>query len=110
ASCSIHYSEDWQKVVTQLASASHSYLYITRLPIVHHAASFVVVQRPYLHGYDTEYLCWFLNREEFLRYMRDLKMDLVREFLIQEKPDVTGAPEEGEYRGYLFARRGETHE
>lgn len=103
ASGSVHYSENWKKVVKQLASVSRSYLYITRLPIVHQAASFVVVQRPYLYGYHTEYLCWFLNRDEFLKYMCDLKMELVREFLIQEKPYVVGAPEQCEYRGFLFA-------
>ena len=106
ASSSLQYSEDWTGTVTQLASASRPYLYVTRLPIVHRAASFVVIQRPYQHGYKTEYLSWFLNRQEFLNYMNSLGMDLVREFLIQERPFVHGAPEQGESRGFLFRSRG----
>ena len=105
ASSSLHYSEDWQRIAQRLALATGSYLYITRLPIISRKRSFVDVQRPYQYGYETEYLCWFLNREEFLIHMRTLEMDLVREFLIQEKPHVHGAPEQGDYRGFLFRPR-----
>ena len=105
ASSSLHYCEDWQRIAQRLALATRSYLYITRLPIIHKKASFVVVQRPYRYGYETEYLCWFLNREEFLTYISTLEMDLVREFLIQERPQVHEAPEQGEYRGFLFRPR-----
>lgn len=102
ASSSLHYSEDWQRIAQRLALATRSYLYITRFPIVHRLPSFVVVQRPYRHGYQTEYLGWFLNREEFLTQMSTLEMELIREFLIQERPHVHKAPEQGEYRGFLF--------
>ena len=105
ASSSLHYSEDWKSIAQRLALATRSYLYITRFPIVHRVTSFVVVQRPYRYGYQTEYLCWFLNREEFLTHMNTLEMDLVREFLIQERPQVHEAPEQGEYRGFLFRPR-----
>jgi len=111
ASSSLHYSEDWKSVAQRLAVSTRSYLYITRFPIVHRLPSFVAVQRPYRYGYQTEYLCWFLNRQEFLTHMGTLEMDLVREFLIQERPHVHKAPEQGEYRGYLFrSRRNETKE
>jgi putative methyltransferase (TIGR04325 family) len=102
ASSSLHFSEDWKSVAQRLAVATRSYLYITRFPIVHRLPSFVVIQRPYQYGYQTEYLCWFLNREEFLTYMSTLKMELIREFLIYEQPSVHKAPEQGEYRGFLF--------
>ncbi|HAJ59644.1 MAG TPA: hypothetical protein DCP31_10545 [Cyanobacteria bacterium UBA8543] len=105
SSGSLQYWEDWRKVAQQLASASNSYLYITRLPVVHQVPSFVVVQRPYSYGYQTEYMGWFLNREEFLNYMIGLDMELVREFLIAEKFPVLGAPEPGEGRGFLFRPR-----
>ncbi|MFC2105498.1 methyltransferase, TIGR04325 family [Candidatus Bipolaricaulota bacterium] len=106
ASSSLQYSEDWPGTVTQLASVSRSYLYVTRLPIVRRAASFVVIQRPYQYGYKTEYLSWVLNRQEFLNYMDSLGMTLVREFQIQERPFVHRAPEQGESRGFLFRPRG----
>jgi len=102
ASSSLQYCRDWRKAVRRLASVSDSYLYITRLPLVCEAPSFVVVQRPHRYGYETEYLSWFLRRDEFLNYMNDLGTELIREFLIHEKSVVHGAPEQGEYRGFLF--------
>jgi len=105
ASCSLHYSQDWKAVVSRLAAATNEYLFVTRLPIVHEAASFPVVQRPYRYGYDTEYVGWFLNRQEFLGHLDSLGMELMREFLIQERPLVHNAPEQGEYRGFLFKSR-----
>ena len=101
-SSSLQYSQDWRTTVSRLASVTRSYLYVTRLPIVQREASFVVLQRPYPHGYQTEYLGWFLNRKEFLNHMNALQMELVREFLIQERPYVHKAPEQGDYRGFLF--------
>lgn len=102
ASGSLQYSEDWKGAVEMLVHASNGYLYITRLPVVNDVPSFVVIQRPYQHGYETEYLGWFLNREQFLTHVASLQMELVREFLIQEKPNVKGAPEQAVYRGFLF--------
>ena len=107
ASSSLQYCEDWQRIAQRLTLATRSYLYITRVPIVHRLPSFVVVQRLYRYGYQTEYLSWFLNREEFLSHMSTLEMELIREFLIQERPHVHQAPEQGEYRGFLFRPRCE---
>lgn len=104
ASTSLHYSEDWKRVAELLAAASHSYLYVARLPVVWHARSFVVVQRPYQYGYATEYLGWYLNQQEFLGHLKALSMELVREFLMQDKAFIVGAPEQGEYKGFLFLR------
>ena len=103
---SLQYVEDWRGTIARLASVSRSYLYVTRLPIVLHAPSFVVVQRP--SGYNTEYLCWSLNRKEFLDHLLTLKLDLLREFLIDDRPTVYNAPEQGEYRGFLFHARERT--
>jgi putative methyltransferase (TIGR04325 family) len=105
ASGSLQYSEYWKPVVQRLSSAAGSYLYITRLPIVESAASFVVLQRPQRYGYQTAYQGWFLNRSDFLDHLQRLDMQLMREFLIQEKPTVSGAPEQAEYRGFLFRPR-----
>ena len=78
-------------------------MYVTRLPIVFNNPSFVVLQRAYNFGYDTEYLGWFINRDEFLQCAKDTDMEFLREFLIDERPSsVHGASEVGEYRGFLF--------
>ncbi|MHC4251375.1 MAG: methyltransferase, TIGR04325 family [Planctomycetota bacterium] len=102
ASGSLQYVEDWRTTVASLVAATGSYLFITRLPVVHSADSFVVVQRPYRFGYDTEYLSWRFNRGEFLDHMETLGVELVREFLIWGQVDIHNAPEPCEFRGYLF--------
>jgi putative methyltransferase (TIGR04325 family) len=103
ASSSLHYSQDWRATLTRLASVSRSYLFVTRLPITYEAPSFVMVQRPYRYGYHTEYLSWSLNRAEFLRHARSLRLNLIREFLVYPgKPHVVNAPEQPNYRGFLF--------
>jgi putative methyltransferase (TIGR04325 family) len=105
ASGSLQYSRPWREDVRGLAAATGGYLYITRLPIVRRAASFVVVQRPQRYGYGADYAGWFFNRDEFLAEVQQNGMELVREFLIGERPHVPGAPEQGEYFGYLFRPR-----
>ncbi len=106
ASTSLHYSEDWQKVLAGLAKATKNYLYITRLPTVLHAPSFVFIQRPYLYGYNTEYLGWCLNKDGFVRAAQNSGLELVREFVIGERPVIANAPEQCQYRGFLFRRKG----
>jgi len=106
ASSSLQYSEDWRGTAGRLAQMTESYLYITRTPVVRRAASFVVVQRPHGLGYDTEYPGWFLNLQELLTGVQALGMELVREFLIDERPFVRNAPEQGEYRGFLWRLMG----
>lgn len=102
-SSSLHYFEDWRGVLARLA-ASTEYLYIARLQSVHSATSFVVVQRPYRVGYRTQFLSWFLNRGELIRYAESVGLELIREFLYSEEWCVRGAPEQGHSRGYLFRR------
>ncbi len=104
ASGSLEYVEDWKHVVRRLAEASRRYLYITRLPVVHRAGSFTVVQRPYRHGYATEYVSWVLNRQEFLGHAGSLDLRLIREILLSNGPRIHGAPEQCEVTGFLFSR------
>ncbi len=103
---SLQYSEDWRRTVELLAAATAGYLYVTRLPIVSRAPSFVVVQRAQRYGYETEYHGWFLNGDEFLQHVSDCGMTLVREFIVMEEPLVSGAPEQGRYAGFLFRHDG----
>lgn len=102
ASASLHYSEDWQGVLAGLAQATDGYLYITRLPTVTQASSYVFIQRPYVYGYNTEYLGWCLNKRDFLEEVSKTGLHLVREFAIGERPPIANAPEACQYRGFLF--------
>jgi putative methyltransferase (TIGR04325 family) len=102
AGTSLHYARDWRGTLRGLAGATANYLLVTGLPVVHTAPAYVFVQRPYQYHYDTEYLAWCLNRNEFLQTARGLGLHLVREFITGYRPPIRGAPEECEYRGYLF--------
>lgn len=110
SSYSLPYSRDWQRTAARLAAMTSSYLYITRLPVVEKSKGFVVVQRPRAVGYGTEYLGWFLNRQEFLDYFSSLGMDLVREFLAADKPLVHRAPDQAISRGFLFSVKGQKND
>ncbi len=106
ASSSLHYSPDWLAMLGALARATAEHIFITRLPIVQEADSYVFVQRPYRYGYDTEYLGWCLNRKQFLDGAQAAGLALVREFIIGEQPIIHGAPGPCEYRGFLFRQTG----
>ncbi len=106
ASSSLHYSEHWREIAAQLVAMTGSFLFVTRTPVVFRSPSFVVVQRPTRFHYGTEYLGWFLNRAELLDALDSLGTELVREFLVDERPFVHRAPEQCEYRGFLWRRRG----
>ena len=85
-----------------LSGLTRSFLYVTRVPIVQQSPSFVVIQRPYACGYKTEYPGWFFNCTEMLTCAEQIGLQLVREFLIEERPHVHNAPEQAGYRGFLF--------
>ena len=102
ASNSLQYSEDWQDVLRKLAAAARHYLYVAQLPTVDTSSSFVAVQRPYSHGYDSEYLGWILNRRAVLEAAESANLSLVREFFFDNEITVQGADEIVVHRGFLF--------
>jgi putative methyltransferase (TIGR04325 family) len=106
ASSSLQYAEAWRETLHDLAGATHSYLYLTRVPLASRVGSFVVLQRAHRYGYETEYLGWVFNRGELLEEADSAGLSLVREFLLFGEIDAEGAPERPvEHRGFLFARR-----
>jgi putative methyltransferase (TIGR04325 family) len=105
ASGSLQYARDWRSTLAGLASATAGFLYVTRLPIVLLANSYVVVQRP-RERYDTEYPGWVLNRDEFLEVAATVDLTLVREFPIGDQVAAFGAPEVADSRGFLFSAAG----
>ena len=66
ASSSLQYSEEWRDVLGRLAGAVDGYLYLARVPVVAQSPSFVVLQRAYPYGFETEFLSWVFNRGELL--------------------------------------------
>jgi putative methyltransferase (TIGR04325 family) len=104
ASASLHYWRDWPALLERLARASLGYVLVTRLPVLLQQPDYVALQRAGRYGYATEYLAWFVNRARFLEQAARCGLALEREFLLQERPRVPGAPEQAEYRGFLFRR------
>jgi len=104
ASSSLQYAPDWQGTLRGLARATAGYLFITRLPVIHQRDSFVVVQRAYAYGYNTEYLGWCINRSHLLDCARASGLELAREFVIEYPPPIHRAPEPCDYWGFLFKR------
>ena len=104
SSGSLQYWQNWRETFSQLANATSGYLLVTRLPIVKTVPSYVFIQRPYLHMYNTEYLAWCLNREEFISCSQETGLQLVREFLVGDNHPIQNAPEKCEYYGFLFKK------
>lgn len=104
ASGSLHYAPQWKELLQSFGKATTRALYITRLPIVSEAPSYVFLQRPYEADYQTEYIGWALRRTEFLDEARASGLSLAREFLIEPVPQIVGAPEQPSQRGFLFMR------
>ena len=107
ASTSLHYEEDWRSLLARLGAASRDILYVTGLPVVARAASFVFVQRPYEFGYTTEYLAWCLNCDEFIAEAEMNGLRLRQQFVVGHRPPICGAAEQAEYRGFLFRTAGD---
>jgi putative methyltransferase (TIGR04325 family) len=99
---SLHYTQAWQPLLGRLAGATADSLYLAHVPTVRVVPSFIFIQRPYRYGYRTEYLGWCLNRDEVVAAAGSSGLKLVREFVYGYRPQIQSAPEQNEYRGYLF--------
>lgn len=104
ASSSIHYTRDVHGLVRKLCAAADRWLMITRQPMIDRHDDFIVLQRAYAYGYDTEYPGWFLNRGRLLETVMSQGFELEREFLLDHQPAVHNAPEQCYFAGFLFQR------
>jgi putative methyltransferase (TIGR04325 family) len=101
SSSAVHYFEDWRAEVRKLAAMTHEFLYISRVPIVTHSASFVVSHKIYHDGYE-EFQSWCINQQELLGCIEQCGLRLIREFVYYRKSIVRGASEQVDCRGFLF--------
>ncbi|MFL5912830.1 MAG: hypothetical protein ACJ768_19970 [Gaiellaceae bacterium] len=105
ASDSLQYAPDVVPVMERLVAAAQPWLYVAMLPVARHTPSFVVLQRPDAYGYETEYLGWVLNRDDFVAGARQIGLELEREFIAPGAIDADGAPERPVHlRSFLFRR------
>jgi len=98
------FERDWSSLLGKLADAAAGHLFVSRLPVVESAPSFVVVQHAEAHDMQLEFCGWFLNRGEFLDTVERRGLKLRREFVLMDDTPVEGAPEQARYRGFLFER------
>ena len=105
ASGSINYVAPWKALMARLTAKVDHFLYITRLPTVLEAPSFVFSQNARKYGYDTDLIGWCLNKGEFLDYAKEIGLHLEREFMVEENPIIDGALEQPVGRGFLFTVR-----
>lgn len=106
ASSSLHYTRDHYGLLGRLCDSAGEWLLVTRTPFVERSRDFVVVQRPHMYGYMTEYAGWFINRPRFLEFVASRGLELQRQLLVAEEPNVPNAPERAYYFGFLFRRSG----
>jgi len=97
---SLQYFEQWPDIVRRLARVANKYLFLTRLPVVDKGPSFVAIQR----AYETEMMHQQFNQDEVLRVVEATGLQLVREFVVGDRPYIHGAPEQCEFRGWLFQK------
>lgn len=104
ASGSLHYTRDFYGLLERLCGCAADWLMITRAPIVEHHDDFVVVQRPYIYGYMTEYPGWVVNRRRLIEFVTARGFRLERLFLVAEEANIPNAPELARDCGFLFRR------
>jgi putative methyltransferase (TIGR04325 family) len=104
ASSALHYTRDVYGLLGRLCDSAGRWLMVTRLPVLQRHEDFVVVQRPHMFGYLTEYPGWFINRKRLIDFVATRGFSLDREFLVSERPYVFNAPEQAQYAGFLFGR------
>jgi len=101
----LHYQRDWRSLVGKLAAVTGGQLFISRVPIVLKAPSFVVIQRAAAHQMPVEFCGWFFNRDELLDHASSQGLTLRREFLMMDETPAAGVPEQARHRGFLFDSR-----
>jgi len=99
-SSSLQYMENWQEQLTAIASSTSDYLLLTRIPVVHHSDSFVAIQK----AYGSKMLHWQFNKSKLLDQIQKSGLQLIREFIIGDRPAIKGAPEQCELGSWLFRK------
>ena len=102
-SSSLWYEKNWKSILNLIAESTDGYLYITRMIFIKKCRSFVAIQRT--PAYNTEYLCWILNENELIEFTTQLGFSLVKEIYIGPSFPIFKAPEQGNYKGFVFKRK-----
>lgn len=99
---SLQYIREWRELLPRLAASTQRLLLLTRVPVVTRSAGFVAVQQ----AYGQRLLHQQFNRGELLGVIADAGLVPVREFVVDDRLYVRGAPEQCEMAGWLFRPQG----
>lgn len=99
-SSSLQYMEKWQEQLSEIASAANEYLFLIRIPFVNRSDSFVSIQK----AYGTKMLHWQFNKSQLISHIQQSGFELVREFIVGDRPYIKGAPEQCELGSWLFKK------
>lgn len=94
------YLLNWDAFLRQAASAVRGYLFLSQIPTVERAPSYLAVQRA--HGMTMFYQVF--NKADVLTTVQSTGLHLIREFVMCQHPPVVNAPEQPAFRGWLFRR------
>jgi putative methyltransferase (TIGR04325 family) len=97
---SLQYMEHWQNFIRNISKAVGHYLLLTRVPVVEKSDSFVAVQ----YVYGTQILHGQFNKHELLQAIEKAGFNIVREFVVGDRPYIKNAPEQCELRTWLFRK------
>lgn len=98
----LHYEEEWRALLPRLLGNARRFAFLTRIPIVEATDSFVIVQRPYAYGYETEYASWCFNRQQFIAAIESCGWRVEREVITGERFEIKGATCVVDSRGFLL--------
>jgi putative methyltransferase (TIGR04325 family) len=104
ANGSLGYFEDWKGTLSKLCESAGEYLFLTRLFVVDHEPTFIILHRTYEHGYESDMLTTVFNRQDVMEVTSRAGFEVVREFAVEEAPYITGAKEQCIDTGWLFKR------
>lgn len=94
------YLPDWKEQLGRITQSVAQYFFITRQAVVQNSPTYVAIQRVY----GSHMLHQQLNQSELLAVMASTGLQLVREFVVADKPIVKDAPEQPELRGWLYRK------
>ena len=99
-SASLQYMKNWQEQLSAIASSANEYLFLIRIPVVSQSDSFVSIQK----AYGTKMLHWQFNKSQLINHIQKAGFELIREFIVGDRPYIKGAPEQCELGSWLFRK------
>lgn len=97
---SLQYIQDWAGALARIVPSVATYLFLARVPVVQRNPGYIAVQR----AYGTEMLHPQINQGVLLEVVQNLGLQVIREFVVGDRPYIKGAPEQCELRSWLFKK------